>query len=71
MNNRYKVSLSTKTRYNSMLGKPCTCELVGSACESCGPRYVVNGSMPYLEQVEQLDAEAINNAKNCGQMKLI
>lgn len=42
---------------------PCTCELDGSACRACFPRYVVNGAMPYGVERELADEEAIERAK--------
>lgn len=44
-------------------GPPCTCELVGSGCAACWPRYHTNGSMPYGEHKERLEQVEIDNAK--------
>lgn len=68
MNNAEVTLNPCKTKY---AWKKCTCELWGSACEACGPRYTVNGTMPYLELQERIEQEAINTAKTYKQMRLV
>ncbi len=55
MNNARKVGRN--------LRPACTCELVGSGCEACWPRYHANGSMPYAENRQRLERVEIDNAK--------